>query len=64
MLPFLIALYGGNVLGDGFDTGGFSLPGITVTDPTGSISEKISTQEGGVTSTIGATTNNRLLRAC
>ena len=57
----LIALYGGNALGDGFDTGGFSLPGITVTDPTGSISEKISTQEGGVTSTIGATTNNRLL---
>ncbi len=55
----LMGFYAGNALGDGFDTGGFNLPGLTVTN--GTLSDTISTQEGGLTSTIGATTNNRLV---
>ena len=57
----LTALYAGNAQGDGFDTGGFKLPGLRVTDPTGTISEVISTQEGGLTSTTAASGGGKVL---
>lgn len=59
---FLIGLYMGNAIGNGFETGGFKLPpGFEVTDPTGTTIGTVSTQEGGLTSTIGATTDNGVL---
>jgi hypothetical protein len=57
----LMGFYAGNAEGDGFVTGGFNLPGLTITNPGDTRSETISTQEGGLTSSIGATTNNRLV---
>ncbi len=57
----LMGIYAGNAIGNGFDTGGFDLPGLEVTAPDGSLTETISTQEGGLTSTTGATTDNELL---
>ncbi len=56
----LLGLYAGNAVGDGFDTAGFDLPGLEVSDADGTRSELISTQEGGLTSTIAATTDNDL----
>ncbi|MFM7424799.1 MAG: iron uptake porin [Elainella sp.] len=58
---FLLGIYAGNAVGNGFDTGGFDLPGLEVSDPTGTTVDQISTQEGGLASTIAATTDNSLL---
>lgn len=56
-----LALYSGNAFGDGFNSNGFDFGVVEITDPATGETIETTTQEGSLTSTIGATTDNKLL---
>jgi hypothetical protein len=57
----LFAIYSGNAFGNGFNSNGFTFGNVEVTNPATGETIETTTQEGSLTSAIGATTNSDLL---